>query len=230
MRRERRRVTGVEQVGPYTLLRVDARRPRRGRAGPVLHARGARPAAAAADERLPRGGRRARVPDRPDRAGDAGALLARARGASCTCSARSATASTSTSSGRCSSAAGSGSRRCRTSPQRLGGPPAILGFRTDWHAEAAALVPNAEVCVEPTYVTELLPDEARRRARLRAGADARGAPRAGAGRPARLGGADGVRLRRLLRLRRRDRRRAEAPLRRRAGAPCCLTRPAASTR
>ena len=37
-------------------------------------------------------------------------------------------------------------------------PPAILGFRSDWHAEAAALVPNAEVCVEPTYVTELLPE------------------------------------------------------------------------
>jgi dihydroorotate dehydrogenase electron transfer subunit len=43
--------------------------------------------------------------------------------------------------------------------QRLGGPPAtILGFRTDWHAEAAALIPHAEVCVEPSYVTELLPD------------------------------------------------------------------------
>jgi dihydroorotate dehydrogenase electron transfer subunit len=42
--------------------------------------------------------------------------------------------------------------------QQLGGPPAILGFRTGWHAEAAALVPNAEVCIEPTYVTELLPD------------------------------------------------------------------------
>ena len=41
----------------------------------------------------------------------------------------------------------------------LGGPPAILGFRSDWHAEAAALVPNAEVCVEPVYVTELLPDD-----------------------------------------------------------------------
>jgi NAD(P)H-flavin reductase len=43
--------------------------------------------------------------------------------------------------------------------QRLGGPPAILGFRTEWHAEAAALLPGAEVCLEPTYVTELLPDE-----------------------------------------------------------------------
>ena len=41
----------------------------------------------------------------------------------------------------------------------LGHPPALLGFRSDWHAEAAALVPNAEVCVEPVYVTELLPDE-----------------------------------------------------------------------
>jgi dihydroorotate dehydrogenase electron transfer subunit len=38
----------------------------------------------------------------------------------------------------------------------LDGPPAVLGFRSDHHAEAAALVPNAEVCVEPTLVTELL--------------------------------------------------------------------------
>jgi dihydroorotate dehydrogenase electron transfer subunit len=41
--------------------------------------------------------------------------------------------------------------------ERLGGPPALLGFRTAWHAEAAALVPNAEVVLEPTYVTEALP-------------------------------------------------------------------------
>ena len=40
--------------------------------------------------------------------------------------------------------------------ERLDGPPAILGFRSDWHAEAAALVPNAEVVVEPTLVTEPL--------------------------------------------------------------------------
>jgi dihydroorotate dehydrogenase electron transfer subunit len=39
----------------------------------------------------------------------------------------------------------------------LGRPPAILGFRSAWHAEAAALVPNAEVVVEPTLVTEVLP-------------------------------------------------------------------------
>jgi dihydroorotate dehydrogenase electron transfer subunit len=41
--------------------------------------------------------------------------------------------------------------------QRLGRPPAILGFRSAWHAKAAALVPNAEVVLEPIYVTEDLP-------------------------------------------------------------------------
>jgi dihydroorotate dehydrogenase electron transfer subunit len=40
--------------------------------------------------------------------------------------------------------------------ERLGRPPAVLGFRTVWHAEAAALVPNAEVVIEPTYVTEAM--------------------------------------------------------------------------
>ena len=40
--------------------------------------------------------------------------------------------------------------------EALGSPPALLGFRSDWHAEAAALVPNAEVVVEPTLVTEPL--------------------------------------------------------------------------
>lgn len=41
--------------------------------------------------------------------------------------------------------------------ERLGGAPAILGFRTAAHAEAAALVPRAEVVLEPTLVTEALP-------------------------------------------------------------------------
>jgi dihydroorotate dehydrogenase electron transfer subunit len=39
----------------------------------------------------------------------------------------------------------------------LGGPPAVLGFRSERHAEAATLVPNAEVVVEPTLVTDVLP-------------------------------------------------------------------------
>jgi dihydroorotate dehydrogenase electron transfer subunit len=40
----------------------------------------------------------------------------------------------------------------------LGSVLAILGFRTAHHAEAAALVPGAEVVVEPTYVTSLMPE------------------------------------------------------------------------
>jgi dihydroorotate dehydrogenase electron transfer subunit len=39
----------------------------------------------------------------------------------------------------------------------LGRPPAVLGFRSELHAEAAQLVPNAEVVLEPTYVTEAMP-------------------------------------------------------------------------
>ncbi|MHB8641900.1 MAG: iron-sulfur cluster-binding protein [Gaiellaceae bacterium] len=41
--------------------------------------------------------------------------------------------------------------------EALGSPPALLGFRSAWHAEAAALVPNAEVVLEPTYVTAAMP-------------------------------------------------------------------------
>jgi NAD(P)H-flavin reductase len=41
--------------------------------------------------------------------------------------------------------------------EQLGEPRALLGFRSAWLAEAAALVPNAEVVLEPTYVTEALP-------------------------------------------------------------------------
>lgn len=43
--------------------------------------------------------------------------------------------------------------------EKLGAPPAILGFRSDRHAEAARLLPGAEVVVEPRLVTELLPDD-----------------------------------------------------------------------
>jgi NAD(P)H-flavin reductase len=42
--------------------------------------------------------------------------------------------------------------------EALGRPPAVLGFRSDWHAQAAELVPNAQTCVEPTLVTQLIPD------------------------------------------------------------------------
>lgn len=43
--------------------------------------------------------------------------------------------------------------------EALGGPPALLGFRSERHAEAARLLPGAEVVVEPRLVTELLPDD-----------------------------------------------------------------------
>jgi dihydroorotate dehydrogenase electron transfer subunit len=39
----------------------------------------------------------------------------------------------------------------------LGAPRAVLGFRSRAHATAAALVPGAEVVLEPTFVTDVMP-------------------------------------------------------------------------
>jgi dihydroorotate dehydrogenase electron transfer subunit len=39
----------------------------------------------------------------------------------------------------------------------LGAPPTVLGFRSTEHAEAAALLPHADVVVEPTLVIDILP-------------------------------------------------------------------------
>jgi dihydroorotate dehydrogenase electron transfer subunit len=41
--------------------------------------------------------------------------------------------------------------------EALSAPPAVLGFRSSDHAEAAALLPNAEVVVDPTLVTDAMP-------------------------------------------------------------------------
>jgi dihydroorotate dehydrogenase electron transfer subunit len=38
-------------------------------------------------------------------------------------------------------------------------PPAVLGFRSEHHAEAAALVPDAEVVIDPVLVTEVMPTD-----------------------------------------------------------------------
>jgi NAD(P)H-flavin reductase len=38
-------------------------------------------------------------------------------------------------------------------------PPAVLGFRSAEHAEAAVLVPNAEVVIDPVLVTDVLPSD-----------------------------------------------------------------------
>jgi NAD(P)H-flavin reductase len=35
-------------------------------------------------------------------------------------------------------------------------PPAVLGFRSEHHAEAAALVPNADVVIDPVLVTDAI--------------------------------------------------------------------------
>lgn len=43
--------------------------------------------------------------------------------------------------------------------QALGEVPAILGFRSAHHAEAAALIPGADVVLDPVLVTSLLPEE-----------------------------------------------------------------------
>ena len=41
--------------------------------------------------------------------------------------------------------------------ETLNGPPAILGFRTAAHAEAAALLPGAQVVIDPILVTDVMP-------------------------------------------------------------------------
>jgi NAD(P)H-flavin reductase len=43
--------------------------------------------------------------------------------------------------------------------EALGGAPVVLGFRSARHAEASALLPGAEVVVEPGVVIDLIPDE-----------------------------------------------------------------------
>ena len=43
--------------------------------------------------------------------------------------------------------------------EQLGGsPPVVLGFRSEEHAEAAALLPGAEVVIDPVLVTDVLPE------------------------------------------------------------------------
>ena len=154
LRRDLHSVVASEPVGPYTLLRVE-RRPRAGRAGPVLHARSAGPRAAAADEPLAGAARRARLPLRGDRA-----RHERPRGARAGRPHRDPRpARERLPAGRRPAAArrrGIGVAPFPYLSQTLDRPDAILGFRSSHHAEAAELVPNAEVVVEPTRVTELL--------------------------------------------------------------------------
>jgi NAD(P)H-flavin reductase len=43
--------------------------------------------------------------------------------------------------------------------EALGNPPAVLGFRSARHAQAASLLPGADVVVEPRLVTDVISDE-----------------------------------------------------------------------
>jgi NAD(P)H-flavin reductase len=40
--------------------------------------------------------------------------------------------------------------------EALGEPPAVLGFRSELHAEVAALIPGAEVVIDPVLVTDAI--------------------------------------------------------------------------
>src|SRR5436190_10129278 len=155
LRRERLRVVGVEAVGPYTLLRVEQGGLEPGIPGQffMLEAPG-RP--------LPRPMSLCAAP-----AGELGFLIDPiGPGTRALCSASGGTEIS------VFGPLGNGYRLDVGRPllvgggigvapfpylsEQLGAPPALLGFRSEWHAEAAALVPNAEVVLEPTYVTERL--------------------------------------------------------------------------
>ena len=154
--RDRRRVVGSEQIGPYTLLRVDRGRLEPGIPGQffMLEAPGRvlpRPMSLCVAPRGELGflfepigpGTRALAELGP---GDKLAVLG---------------------------PLGNGFRLDVERPLLVGGgigiaplpylsealrsPPALLGFRSDHHAEAAGLVSNADVVVEPTLVTDALP-------------------------------------------------------------------------
>jgi NAD(P)H-flavin reductase len=156
MRRERRRVTGNERVGPYTLLRVDRGGLDPGAPGQffMLEAPGRllpRPMSLclAPPEELaflidPTGpGTRALC---ALDAGDELAILGPLGNGFRVDVARPLLVG-----------GGIGIAPLPYLSEALGRPPAVLGFRSDWHAEAAVLVPGAQVCVEPTFVTQLIP-------------------------------------------------------------------------
>jgi dihydroorotate dehydrogenase electron transfer subunit len=158
MRRELRKVTGVEQIGPYTLLRVDAGSLDAGVPGQffMLEAQGRllpRPMSVC----LAEAGELAFLID-PVGPGTQ-ALCSLGRGDELHVLGPLGNGFVLDVERPLLVGGGIGIAPLPFLSRRLGGPPAILGFRTEWHAEAAALVPNAEVCIEPVYVTELLPED-----------------------------------------------------------------------
>ena len=155
MRRERRTVTSSEAVGPYTLLRVERGGIDPGSPGQffMLEAPGRllpRPMSLC----LAPAGELAFLID-PIGPGTqalcslgAGRRAARARAARQRLPPR-----------RRAAAARRGRDRDRAAAVSLRAARRAAGgarLPSEWHAEAAALVPNAEVVIDPTYVTELI--------------------------------------------------------------------------
>jgi NAD(P)H-flavin reductase len=157
MRRERRNVLANEQIGPYTLLRVD-------RGGLEPGAPGQFFMLEAPGRLLPRPMSLCLAPR-----GELAFLIdAIGPGTRALC------ALERTNTLRVFGPLGNGFRLDVQRPLLVGGgigiaplpylaetlarPPALLGFRSGFHAQAADLVPNAQRFIEPTLVTELIPE------------------------------------------------------------------------
>ena len=153
--RERRRVAGAEPIGPYTLLRVDRGGLDPGRPGQffMLEAPG---------RLLPRPMSLCLAPPRelaflvdPIGAGTA-ALCSAVRGDEIGVLGPLGNGFSLDVARPLLVGGGIGIAPLPYLSEALNRPPAALGFRTAFHAEAAALVPRAEVVVEPRLVTELV--------------------------------------------------------------------------
>ena len=156
-RRERRRVTAVEAVGPYSLIRVDRGSIDPGRPGQffMLEAPG---------RVLPRPMSLCLAPR-----GELAFLVDPIGPGTCALAALEPGARL-----HVFGPLGNGFRLDVPRPLLVGGgigiaplpylsealerPPAVLGFRSERHAEAAVLLPNAEVVIDPVLVTEAIPE------------------------------------------------------------------------
>ena len=231
--RRRAEVVRQRRARRLPVVSVRRPRRARARARAVLHARRGRalgrrggraavPAARVLASAAPRR-RHARLHARGRRPGHraAGRAARRATGCGCSAARRRLRAAARGPARRCSSAAASASRRWRSGrTSSVADALVLLGFRDAAHAEGAALLPGARGRDRRRLGGPPRPGDRAARARssdarrprrglrLRAAADARGGARAvrraRRARPARAGVGHGLRVRRLLRLRRAD--------------------------
>ena len=202
MRRERLKVVGVEAVGPYRLVRIARGGLEPGAPGQFFMLRPPGHVLPRPDEPLPGAAGRARVPRRRRRAGNEGAGPQASRARLRRPRARSATATGSTSQRPLLVGGGVGIAPLPYLAEQPPGAPAVRRLpKRRGTRRRPPLLPGAEVVVEPPLRHRGDPTRLRC-PRLRPRADApTPSPRSHPA-PARLGGSDGVRLRRLLRLRR----------------------------